>query len=114
MRYKLYRCLPKKNILRGDYATKEEAIAFLQKERFRFVEDENGKSYTQIEELKDVKSIKPKPRFKLDYEFTDDGQILEDTDPELSGTDTDNSESSSKRDNKRDKLPGVSIRNSMR
>ena len=99
MKYDCYRRVAKRNILRLSNVSLKEALAFFDKERFGFVEDEKLKIYNNKEELLDAKSIGSKPAIKLDYEFTDDGQILENTDSELPGIDPDNSESSSERDN---------------
>lgn len=99
MKYDCYRRVAKRNILRLSNVPLKNALAFFDQERFGFVQDENLKIYNNKEELIDAKSIGSKPAIKLDYEFTDDGQILENTDSELPGADPDNSESSSERDN---------------
>ena len=99
MKYDCYRRVAKRNILRLSNVPLKDALAFFDQERFGFVQDENLKEYYNKEDLKNVKSIGSKPAVRLDYEFTDDGQILENTDSELPGIDPDNSESSSERDN---------------
>ena len=97
--YYLYRRLPRKNIFRGEVATREEAKNHLLADKNGFVEDDKGNVYNKIEELDNVKSIKPKSRAKLDYDLTKFAEVSEDSDRELSESDSDNSESSSERDN---------------
>jgi hypothetical protein len=104
MRYCCYRCVAKRRILRNDYATLAEALLFFDQERTALVVDSENNEYYNKEDLKNAKGIGLQPGVKLDYEFTSDGQILEDSDRELSGTDTDNSESSAECDNQRDQL----------
>jgi hypothetical protein len=98
--YDCYRCVTaNKEILRISNASLAEALRFFDQERKPLVKDENHKIYYTKEELKNAKGFRSKPKPKLDYEFTDDGQILKNSDTKLSGVDTDNSESSSECDN---------------
>jgi hypothetical protein len=99
MKYDCYRRVAKKEILRESSVSITEALNFFKKERFAFVRDAEGNFFASKEELINAKSIRPEPTVRLDYEFTDDGQILENTDPELPGSDSDNAESSSECDN---------------
>ena len=103
MRFYLYRCLPNKQILRNDFATADEAIAFMNTERFPYVTDETGKVYKTKEEIINAESIGSKYPIGLDFEIPRRRTVPKDSDRELSGTDSDRTESSSERDNKRDK-----------
>jgi hypothetical protein len=99
MLYNVYRRVGKRLILRAENVSRKQAIFVLESERpTAFARDKLLNNYTK-EELENVESVRSEPEPKLDYEFTDDGQILENTDSELPGIDTDNSESSSECDN---------------
>jgi hypothetical protein len=99
--FDLYRRVAKRNILRQEYASVEEAIEFLKRESTGYALDRQQVPYTleELEELKYAESIRSKFRTEYDYEATGFNEVFKDTDRELSGTDTDNSESSSERDN---------------
>ena len=98
MKVDCYRLEGKKKILRLGEVSKEEELAFIATESNGFVEDEHFISYN-IEELENVKDIRPEPEYELDYEITAGGEILENSDRELSGIDTDNSELGTECDN---------------
>jgi hypothetical protein len=99
--FELYRRVGKKEILRQDYATLDEALNFLDKERTGFVVDSDGNecSKEKLEELLYAESIRSETRTKYDKYFTDFNEVFEGTDREVSGADSDNAESSTERDN---------------
>ncbi len=89
-----------RKVIASKDVTKDQAIRFLKTNPiFGVVADENGKQYT-IEELKNVKSIKPKSGTKSDSAATSRDEISEDTDRELFGSFADYAESTSSSDNK--------------
>lgn len=90
--YYLYRRLPNKKIFRGEVATLEEAKNHLLIDKNGFVEDDDNNTYNTIEELENVKSIRPEPEPGLDYDLTEFGEVSEDSDRELSESDPDNTE----------------------
>jgi hypothetical protein len=90
--YYLYRRLPNKNVFRGKVATPEEAKNHLLTDKNGFVEDDKNKVYETIEELEYAESIRSKFEPKLDYDLTEFGEVSEDSDRELSESDTDNTE----------------------
>ena len=98
--YRLLRKLSFAVVLRGEVENREEAILYLQRNsNFGLVEDENGNIYKTIEELENAEDIRSENRVEYDKFFTSGTEISEDTDRELSETDTDRTESSSERDN---------------
>ena len=99
MKYKLFIKRYVRKVIQKEVESREEALKFLETVPFAYVEYTYLNTYTTKEELENVKSIRPSAGTKLDYEFTDDGQILENTDSELPGADPDNSESSPECDN---------------
>lgn len=96
--YNLYRRLPTRDILRAMDASLDEAKAHVQHSH-NFVEDIYGNRYNSLEELENAKDIRSEDRTWEDYFTTGGTEVFEDTDRELSEVDSDNSESSSERDN---------------
>jgi phage terminase large subunit len=92
--YRLLRKLSSAVVLKDEVETKEEALLYLRQYRFGLVEDIDGNIYSQdtIEELENAESIRPEPRVEYDSFFTRRTEISEDTDRELSETDTDTTE----------------------
>lgn len=100
--FDLIRRVGKKEILRQEYASLEEAINFIKNERTGYVTDAEGNSYTELKELEELQyaeSVRSETGTKYDKYFTGFNEVFENTDRELSGTDSDNTESSSERDN---------------
>lgn len=91
--YYLYRKLATRHIMR-DYAFDiEEAKSHLSKEGTRgYVTDDNGNIYNTIEELENAESIRSKPRSWEDHFVPRGSEVSEDSDRELSESDTDNTE----------------------
>ena len=97
--YYLYRQLATRDILRGEASTLEDAKNHLLRDKHGYVEDYNGNIYKTIEELENAEDIRPKDTTRYDNFFSGGQEISEDTDRELSEADSDNTESSSERDN---------------
>jgi hypothetical protein len=81
-----------------------EAHKFLEKNEYGIVKDSNGTRFFDVKSLKfteeeNVKNIRPIDTSRLDSSDTSGESVSEDSDRELSGFDSDNSESSSERDN---------------
>ncbi len=98
MHYYFYRKLATREILRGE-GNLEDAKIHLSRDKHGFVQDEDGNIYRTIEELDNVENIRPKDTAGYDKFFSSRAEIPEDTDRELFEFDSDQSESSSERDN---------------
>ena len=97
--YYLFRQLSTRAVLFDEVSTALEAQNYLQKFKNGFVVDDDDNVYKTKEELENAKDFRPEPRVEYDKFFTRGGEVSEDSDRELSESDTDNSESSSERDN---------------
>ncbi len=71
----------------------------------KFIHKNTGFTYHTLEELKNVKNIRSQDRIRSIDVLSSEESISEDSDRELPEPITNNSESSSERDNKWDKFP---------
>ena len=77
---------------------------YIRRGRLTFIACDTGFTYNTLEEIKNVKNIRSSNTVRLDLTNASGVKIPESSDRELFGSSTDNSESSSERDNKWDKL----------